>query len=119
MMLTASLGMLLTGLAIYFGFLWTRNLDTNAGFHDSRNVFITYAAGLAIAVVVYNLSLFFQDDDQRSERQIVEAYLDDYLSNHPNAVTRWGLDHPQLENGIQLADREREGREHGNEAQNT
>jgi hypothetical protein len=60
MMLKASLGMLLIGLAIYFGFLWTRNLDTNAGFHDSRNVFITYAAGLAIAVIVYNLYYSFR-----------------------------------------------------------
>ncbi|PMD26210.1 hypothetical protein NA56DRAFT_698375 [Hyaloscypha hepaticicola] len=117
MMLTASLGMLLIGLAIYFGFLWTRNLDTNAGFHDIRNVFITYTAGLAIAVVVYNLSLFFQDDDQRSERQIVEAYLDNYLSNHPDTVNRWGLEIPQVGNGIPLADMGREGREHDAEVQ--
>lgn len=109
--------MLLIGLAIYFGFLWTRNLDTNAGFRDSRNVFITYAAGLAITVVVYNLSLFFQDDDQRSERQIVEAYLDNYLSNHPDAISRWGLDRPPLGDGIELADMGREEREHGNQAQ--
>jgi hypothetical protein len=117
MMLTGSLGMLLIGLAIYFGFVWARNLDANAGVHDSRNVFITYAVGLAAASVVYNLSLFFQDDDKRSERQIVEEYLDDYLSRHPDAVTRWRLDGPQLQNGIPLADIGREGRERDTEAQ--
>lgn len=72
---------------------------------------------MAIAVVVYNLSLFFQDDDQRSERQIVEAYLDNYLSNHPDAVNRWGLEIPQVGNGIPLADIGREGREHDTEVQ--
>ncbi|KFY69711.1 hypothetical protein V498_10440, partial [Pseudogymnoascus sp. VKM F-4517 (FW-2822)] len=36
-MINISLGSFLTGLAVYFGFLWTRNLDTNAGPGDSRN----------------------------------------------------------------------------------
>ncbi|KAL8783856.1 MAG: hypothetical protein Q9213_004346 [Squamulea squamosa] len=36
---------LLCGLAIYQGFMWTRNLDANAGQHDNRDVFITFIVG--------------------------------------------------------------------------
>ncbi|CAF9911152.1 hypothetical protein IMSHALPRED_009946 [Imshaugia aleurites] len=32
----------IVGLAIYQGFVWTRNLDTNAGKRNSRDVFIAY-----------------------------------------------------------------------------
>lgn len=92
MLLSSSLAMLLIALAIYFGFVWTRNLDTNSGFHDSRNVFITYIVGLAVAAVVYNMSQFYQDDEERYERQIVDGYLDEYLAKHTDARTRWGLD---------------------------
>lgn len=35
----------LTGLAIYQGFMWTKDLDTLAGRHDSRDVFITFIVG--------------------------------------------------------------------------
>ena len=34
-----------TGLAIYQGFTWTRNLDTAAGATNSRNIFIAYMVG--------------------------------------------------------------------------
>ena len=37
-----SLAFFYTGLAVYLGFLWTRNLDTSAGPNDSRNVFIIF-----------------------------------------------------------------------------
>ncbi len=35
-----SLGSFVLGLAVYMGFVWTRNLDDDAGKNDSRNVFI-------------------------------------------------------------------------------
>ena len=104
MMLTSSLVMLLVALAIYFGFIWNRNLDTNAGNNDSRKVFITYVVGLGVAWLVYTISQLYQDDDKRSERQIVEGYLEEYLADHPEAAARWGLDTQQFANAIPLAD---------------
>jgi hypothetical protein len=110
--------MLLIALAIYFGFTWTRELDTNAGRNDSRNVFITYIVGLTIAGLVYGVSKLYQNDNKRSELQIVEGYVDEYLAKHPEARERWRLDIPQSEDGIELADMGREEREHDTEAQN-
>ncbi len=117
MLLSSSLVMFLVALAIYFGFLWTRNLDQTSGPNDSRNIFITYVAGLAVAAIVYSVSQLFQNDDKRSERQIVEGYLDEYLANNPEAVTRWRLDTMRFENGIPSAGMGREGTEHDSEAQ--
>jgi hypothetical protein len=118
MLLSSSLVMLLIALAIYFGFTWTRELDTNAGRNDSRNVFITYIVGLTIAGLVYGVSKLYQNDNKRSELQIVEGYVDEYLAKHPEARERWRLDIPQSEDGIELADMGREEREHDTEAQN-
>lgn len=41
-MMTYAIMAFITGLAIYQGFVWTRNLDTDAGKVNSRNVFIAY-----------------------------------------------------------------------------
>jgi hypothetical protein len=99
MLLSGSLAMPLIALGIYFGFLWTRSLDQNAGPNDSRNVFITYLTGLAVSGLVYNISQLFQDGEKRSERQIVQGYLKEYVTGQPNAVSRWGVD-AQLINGV-------------------
>jgi hypothetical protein len=77
---------------IYLGFLWTRSLDQTAGINDSRNVFITYVVGLAVSGFVYSISQLFQDAEKRSERQIVEGYLREYVDAHPNVVRSWGVD---------------------------
>jgi hypothetical protein len=92
MLLSGSLLMLLLGLGIYLGFLWTRSLDETAGINDSRNVFITYVVGLAVSGFVYSISQLFQDAEKRSERQIVEGYLREYVQNHSDVVRRWGFD---------------------------
>ena len=109
--------MLLIALAIYFGFVWTRNLDTNSGFHDSRNVFITYIVGLAVAVGVYSVSQLYQEDEKRYERQIVEGYLDEYLTKHPEARNRGGLNNPYAGNDIPPAEVARQGRQQDAEGQ--
>lgn len=41
-MMTYAIWAFITGLAIYQGFVWTRNLDADAGKLNSRNVFIAY-----------------------------------------------------------------------------
>lgn len=56
MLLSASLNFLLIGLGIYFGFTWTRGLDTSASPSDSRNVFIIFIVGLLVCSGVYTLS---------------------------------------------------------------
>ena len=41
-MMSYAIRAFILGLAIYQGFVWTRNLDTDAGKINSRNVFIAY-----------------------------------------------------------------------------
>jgi hypothetical protein len=100
--LSSSLAMLLIALTIYFGFLWTRNLDQNAGPNNSRSIFIIYIIGLVVPVLVYSISQLFQDDEKRSEQRIVEGYLNEYVSSHPEAVTRWGIDAQPIDGVLRL-----------------
>ena len=44
------------GLAIYQGFVWTRNLDTNAGKLDSRNVFIAYIVSTGFCYLFFSFA---------------------------------------------------------------
>ncbi len=54
-MINISLGSFLTGLAVYFGFLWTRDLDANAGPGDSRNVFIIFSVAVLCCIGMYSV----------------------------------------------------------------
>ena len=86
MVLTASLGAFIIALGIYLGFTWTRGLDAEASIHDSRNVFIMYTVGLGVCITVYSISSLIQDQDVRSEHNILKDYLDDYIQKHPRAT---------------------------------
>ena len=66
--------------------------------------------------LVYSVSKLFQDDEKRSERQIIEEYLNGYLASHPEAITRWGLDVQPAENGIPLTQMATQGNESPTEA---
>lgn len=91
MLLTTSLVALIIALGIYLGFTWTRGLDTDAGLHDSRNVFIMYAVGLTVCILVYSISGLIQNGDTRTEYDILEDYLHDYVLQNPAIVQKWGL----------------------------
>ncbi|KIM98299.1 hypothetical protein OIDMADRAFT_90904, partial [Oidiodendron maius Zn] len=70
-LLSASLFALLLALGMYFGFVWTRNLDADAGKDSSRNLLIFYLITLTLCFVVYSVSRLIQDDDARSEGVIL------------------------------------------------
>ena len=57
---SASLNSFLIGLGVYLGFIWQRNLDSNAGINDSRDVFITYIIGVGASYAVYSLPALVQ-----------------------------------------------------------
>jgi len=101
-LLSASLTSLLISLGVYLYFIWHRDLDGAAGHHDSRNVFILYVIGVVVGNYVYSISTLFQDDETRSERQIVEAYLEKYIATHHEVVARWGNHTGRAEDGIPL-----------------
>jgi hypothetical protein len=56
MLLTASLHSFLIAMGIYFGFLWTRNLDDNTGLNDSQSNFVTYVVSLGVCYGIYAMS---------------------------------------------------------------
>jgi hypothetical protein len=62
MLLSFSLHSFLIGLGIYLGFVWTRNLDDEAGRNGSRAVFITYIVGLAFCYGLYIRSSALEAD---------------------------------------------------------
>lgn len=62
LLLSASLYSFLVGLGVYVSFVWRRQLDPNASFNDSRNIFITYIVSIAICEVIYNISSAKQED---------------------------------------------------------
>jgi hypothetical protein len=74
MLLSASLNAFLVGLGVYFGYVWTRNLDESAGSSASRAVFIVYVIGLALCYSVYSLSsLVAADQSYVSEWDVLRG----------------------------------------------
>ncbi|CAI9631300.1 unnamed protein product [Alternaria burnsii] len=76
MLLSASLNAFLVGLGVYFGYVWTRNLDESAGSSASRAVFVVYVIGLALCYVIYAMSdLVAADQGQISEWDFIRDFL--------------------------------------------
>ncbi|KAF7679590.1 hypothetical protein GT037_003338 [Alternaria burnsii] len=74
MLLSASLNAFLVGLGVYFGYVWKRNLDENAGPSASRAVFIVYVIGLALCYGIYALSsLVAADQSYISEWDVLRG----------------------------------------------
>lgn len=84
LLLSASLYSFLVGLGVYVSFVWRRQLDPNAGFNDSRNIFITYIVSIAICQVIYSISSVNQEDPtQKNPWHTVNDNLEHYRESHP------------------------------------
>ena len=57
-MLKVSVFSFLIGLAVYQGFVWTRNLDISAASGDSRNVFIALIAANGLCILFFFITFF-------------------------------------------------------------
>jgi hypothetical protein len=66
-MLNVSLGTLLAGLGVYLGFIWTRELDTQAGPNDSRNVFVFYIVGIFTIIATYFIPNALKDGETKKQ----------------------------------------------------
>ena len=55
-MMSYAINAFILGLAIYQAFVWTRNLDTDAGNINSRNVFIAYIVGSGFCVIFFSFA---------------------------------------------------------------
>ncbi|KAF3212399.1 hypothetical protein TWF106_009770 [Orbilia oligospora] len=53
MLLSMSLFTFLTGIGIYLGFLYTKNVDSSSMVDDNRNVFVVYIIALGVCGFVY------------------------------------------------------------------
>jgi len=89
LLLSSSLFSLLLGIGVYFGFTWTRNLNTDAGPNDDRNVMIIYLVSVIVCIIVYSVSRLIQDDDTRTEEMIIMDYMEEYMKEHPEVVNQW------------------------------
>jgi hypothetical protein len=68
-------------LGVYFGYVWTRNLDEAAGAIGSRAVFITYIVGLLVCYCVYALSrAVVADHSYVNERE----WLNQHAASNPS-----------------------------------
>lgn len=86
-LLSTSLLSLLLGLGMYFGFVWTRRLDVDAGIDGSKNVLIFYVTALSVCFGIYSVSRLIQDDEDRTERMILLGYVKDFVESHAD-ITR-------------------------------
>src|SRR6266480_5044184 len=82
--LNVSLGALLAGLGAYLGSIWMRQLDTQAGPNDSRNVFIFYIVGMFTMIATYFIPIALKDDEtkQQGVRKRILPKLDRLKSRH-------------------------------------
>ena len=55
-MMSYAINAFILGLAIYQAFVWTRNLDTDAGKINSRNVFIAYIVSSGFGVIFFSFA---------------------------------------------------------------
>lgn len=101
-LLSASLGSLLIALGVYLGLTWLRDLDDLATNRESRNVFIMYIVGLGVCVVVYSLSRLIQDEDKRTEAEVMEDFVDVWIRRNVEIVRTWGFEVPVLDDGGRL-----------------
>ncbi|KAH6721666.1 hypothetical protein BKA61DRAFT_591128 [Leptodontidium sp. MPI-SDFR-AT-0119] len=85
-LLSASLLSLLLALGMYFGFVWTRHLDVDAGKDGGGNVLIFYLITLTLCFAVYSVSRLIQDDDIRTERTILLEYAGDFLEKYADVA---------------------------------
>lgn len=100
-LLSGSLYLLLIALGIYLGKFWIRKLDPTESSADARNVFIMYFMGLYFSGGMYVVLGWFHGKDGRSDSEIIDGYLNQYLANHPGALSRWNVDtHWRLQDGI-------------------
>ncbi|KAI4246167.1 MAG: hypothetical protein L6R40_002119 [Gallowayella cf. fulva] len=89
----------LLGLSIYQGFIWTRGLDTGAGLHDSRDVFITFMVGSGACLLYYFMTFRLksvQDDtmyDGEEKIGVSDAVHLNTLTG--SAQVPFGTDHTQ------------------------
>lgn len=75
-MMKLSIGAFLIGLVIYQGLIWKHNLDTDAGQHGSRNVFITFLVGAGVCVLFYLYTFqlkFYENDLLLSAKKFLDA----------------------------------------------
>ncbi|KAG4429661.1 hypothetical protein IFR05_014865 [Cadophora sp. M221] len=63
-LINLALGAFLSGLAVYFGFTWTRDLDPNAGPGDSRSVFIVFVIAVFCCLAMYALPATLKASDE-------------------------------------------------------
>ncbi|ATZ52382.1 hypothetical protein BCIN_08g01250 [Botrytis cinerea B05.10] len=101
MLLSGSLSLLLIGLGIYLGKFWIRELDPTEPAADSRNVFILYFIGLYFSGGMYVVLGWFHGSDKRSESEVIDGYVNRYLSSHADVLSRWNVDrHWGFQDGI-------------------
>jgi hypothetical protein len=89
MLLSLSLFSLLFAFGVYYGCIWTRNLDPAAGPHGSRNIVIIYIASATVCWLIYAISHLISNDDRRSEKDILLSYFACYIAKNPDTVRKW------------------------------
>jgi hypothetical protein len=96
---TSILGLLLS-MAIYLGFVWTKDLDEKvAGKHDSRNVFILFIASWGVCWLVYALSDAAEEEDLPLEYGVLQQNVNAWLLMNHQTVKEWGYEIHDIGNG--------------------
>lgn len=104
-LLSTSLLTLIVGIGIYFGFVWTRHVDSYSNEGDSRKVMVMFLTATILCFMVYLISGLIQDNDTRPEKAILLEYVNEYMAKHPDIVSQWSSRVVGAGNTIALVDR--------------
>lgn len=89
LLLSSSLYSFLVGLGVYVSFVWRRQLDPDAGFNDSRNIFVTYVVSIAVCEIIYSVSSVAQEEQKNTmPKLIVEENCTKFLEKLSSQTER-------------------------------
>ncbi|KAM3540743.1 hypothetical protein ARSEF1564_006368 [Beauveria bassiana] len=102
--LSSSLLSLLLVVGVYFGFVWTRAVDNDAGYGDSRNILIVYLVSVMACFRVYSVSQLLQDDEWQLELGIALIYAEAFLRRPHNLAHQSAAADPEHDDRQQSED---------------
>jgi hypothetical protein len=93
MMINYALGAFLTGIGVYLGFVWKKDLDTLAGSLESRNVFVCFLISLGFCYSFYvfpSLSKLLEDNRKSFWKKYSFERFDRMIDSVGQVIDRTG-----------------------------
>jgi hypothetical protein len=101
LLLNLSLLTLLLALFLYLESTWWNELD-DGGVSSALDIFIGYIMAVLFCFLVYSITSFTRTVDVRNELGIIDGYLQECVTEHPDVVEKWGVKPVETEEGLEF-----------------